>query len=201
MRRVVVLALLALALPMAAWADEITFTNQFGTVSATDSGIISKGSQLTSYNGIQAPKGHALGTVSYATGALLTGSIATGGTFSATGSSFDIVGNNKLVPKGPIFTGAFTTAVDPITWTLVNTIGQEKVFDLHGDITGTLYNGRVVSGSTTQTIDFLNGQHFKQGMGHIKMGSGTLTTPEPGTLGLLGTGLLGLAGIFRRKKV
>jgi hypothetical protein len=33
------------------------------------------------------------------------------------------------------------------------------------------------------------------------MGSGTLTTPEPGTLGLLGTGLLGLAGIFRRKKV
>jgi hypothetical protein len=28
---------------------------------------------------------------------------------------------------------------------------------------------------------------------------GVVTTPEPGTLGLIGTGLIGLAGLARRK--
>jgi len=44
MRRVIaVLAFFALALPMAAWAGSITFTDQFGGVSISDAGISSRG--------------------------------------------------------------------------------------------------------------------------------------------------------------
>lgn len=78
MRRVVVLALLALALPMAATAD-IIMMNQGGTIAISNmagtgglgmigaSTITSKGSQLTQFNSFT---GH-LGTVNYSTGTLL----------------------------------------------------------------------------------------------------------------------------------
>ena len=88
-----------------------------------DSGITSKGSQLTSFNGIQAPPGHSLGSVSYSTGALISGSIAAGGIFSSAGSTFDVVGKgNYGEPKGPIFTGGFT---GDIAWTLVSHTGSK----------------------------------------------------------------------------
>ncbi|HTR24933.1 MAG TPA: PEP-CTERM sorting domain-containing protein [Terriglobales bacterium] len=197
MRRVVVIALLALALPMAVWADNITLTNQGGTISISDSGIASKGSQLKSFNGIQAPPGKSLGSVSYTTGALTSGSIAAGGTFSSAGSTFDVIGKGNFgQPKGPIFTGGFT---GDIAWTLVSQTGQKLVYTLSGDLSGQLYNGVIVTGQTTQTITTHPGQLAK-GIGHITLGTTTLTTPEPGTLGLLGTGLLGIAGMFRRKR-
>jgi hypothetical protein len=198
MRRVLVLALLALALPIAAWADGIDLTNQFGSISITNSGIVSTGSQLETFNGITAPKGHSLGSVSFSTGALISGSIAGGGTFSSTGSTFVVIGKgNYGQPKGTIFSGSF---VGPITWTLVSQVGQKLTFTLTGDIQGTLYDGRTVSGTTTQTFYTVPGQLAK-GIGHISLGNTQLSVPEPGTLGLLGTGLLGIAGMFRRKLI
>ena len=199
MRRVVVLALLALALPMAAWADGIDLTNQFGSISVSAAGITSTQSQLTSFNGIVAPKGHSLGTVSFSTGALVSGSVAAGGVFSATGSSFVVIGKgNYGEPKGTIFSGSF---VGPITWTLTSAPGQKNLtYSLSGTIQGMLYNGRMVTGTTTQTIFTVQGQ-LAQGVGHIRVGTTNLTAPEPGTLGLLGTGLLGIAGMFRRKLI
>lgn len=196
MRRVLVLALLALALPMAAWADGIDLVNLHGSISVTSAGITSVGSQLHSFNGIVASPGHTLGSVSFSTGALLSGSILNGGTFSDVGSSFVVIGKGSETPhKGTIFSGAF---VGPVSWTLVASSGQSLTYSLSGTIAGTLWNGHFVTGTTTQTIYSVKGQ-ISQGIGHIRMGDTTFGTPEPGTLGLLGTGLVAIAGMLRRK--
>jgi hypothetical protein len=196
MRRVLVLALLALALPMAAWADGIDLVNKFGTISISAGGITSKGSRLKEFNGVVAGPGHSLGSVSFSTGALLSGSILSGGTFSDAGSSFLVIGKGSQVPhKGTIFSGAF---VGPISWTLVSQQGQKLTYTLSGTIQGTLWNGHIVTGTTTQTI-YSNNNQISLGIGHIRLGDTNLLTPEPGTLGLLGTGLVAIAGMLRRK--
>ncbi len=192
----IIQCLLVLAFASLAYADGIDLTNQFGTISVSTAGITSKGSELTGFNGIVAPKGHSLGSVSYTTGALLSGSVAGGGAFSSAGSTFDVTGNGQGgVPKGSIFTGSF---IGPIDWTLVSQVGPHLTYTLAGDITGMLYTGRTVTGTTTQTIVSVNGQ-LAQGIGHIRAGASHLNTPEPGSLMLMGTGLLSVAGVVRRR--
>jgi hypothetical protein len=228
MRRVIVflalleLALLELALPMAARADTITTSNQTGTIAITGmtgtnglgtigtSTIISKGSQLTNFTwgsfSATSGKGGALGSLSFSTGALATGSISAGGTFAG-GGSFILVGQGAWLvglsgsPKGKttLFSGSF---MGPIDWTLDGKVGRKETFTLTGSVAGTLYNGTSVTGTTTQNIYTYNGQLIA-GIGHISTGTTSLssTVPESGTLTLLGTGLVGIAGMFRRKLI
>jgi hypothetical protein len=200
MRRVVVLVLLALALPIAAWADGITLTNQFGTVSVSAAGISSFGSQLKSFNGISAAPGHSLGSVSFTTGAMNFGTLAGGGTFSSVGSTFSVVGKGNWAHghNTVIFSGSFSSN---ISWTLTAVSGQLKTYTMVGAISGQLWDGRTVTGTTQQTVYVLNSKQLSQGVGHIHAGTTNLTVPEPGTLGLLGTGLVGIAGMFRRKLI
>ena len=87
-----------------------------------------------------------------------------------------------------------------MTWTLVSQVHQKVYYTLTGQLSGQLYTGRTVTGTTTQNIYSSVGQ-MSSGIGHITLGNTHLNaTPEPGTLGLSGTGLLGIAGTFRRKK-
>jgi hypothetical protein len=199
MKRVVILALLALAMPLAAWADGIDITNQYGSISVSLSGITSRASQLKAFGGILAPSGHALGYLNFGTGAFSGTNLDQDGTFSSTGSWFDIVSAGKYgnLPKGNLFTGSF---VGPITWTVTSAPGSKNLtFTLKGTIEGMLYTGQMITGTTTQILYSVPGQLAKD-IGHINMGNTRLATPEPGTLGLLGTGLVGIAGIFRKRR-
>jgi len=206
MKRVVctaLLALLAVVLPVMARADTIDMTNQFGTVTILASGITSFASELKSFNGTQAGPGHALGRVNFSTGAFIStgpgSTILTGGQFSSTGSSFVV--NGKWGPlksdHGTIFSGAFTA---PIDWTLIASSRQFHEYELTGQISGQLYNGHMATGTTTQVIYTYWNQEAQDHKGEIHLGGTILnSTPEPGTLGLLGSGLLAMAGVIRRR--
>jgi hypothetical protein len=207
MRRVVVLTVLALALPIVAWANGIEIVNRGGTVfiDPTTFALTSSQSRLVQFNQQVAPKGHAFGLVSFATGVLNSGTFWTGGTFSDVGSYFNVTntGGLKGVPKGPIFTGAF---VGPLTWTLVSETGKGcptapclYSFQLSGTLSGQLYTGNTVTGNTVQNISAFFGQTFRDHQGDIHLGNSHFATPEPGTLGLLGIGLVSVAGMVRRK--
>src|SRR5256885_775712 len=191
MRRSLVLALISLTLPMAAWANGIDLFNKFGTITISNAGILSKGSQLNQVNGLNT--GHSLGSISFGTGALLSGSIQAGGTFSSSGSFFNVAGVGQA--KGMAFSGAF---VGPITWTLVSQSGPTLIFQLSGALSGTLRNGHMTTGTTTQLFKTTTAQLAK-GIVHITSGDTHLTAaPEPGTLAMFGLGLLGIAGRAKR---
>jgi hypothetical protein len=175
-----------------AWADLIV-VNKNGSITIGPSGITSKGSHLIQFGHVQ---GTGLGLVNFSTGALISGTIQSGGVFSSTGSSFTVIGTGKGIPHGVLFSGTFT---GNINWTFVGQVGKQLQFQLTGTLVGQLFNGRTVTGTTVQNIYSYPNQ-LNSGIGHITLGTSTFV-PEPGTLGLLGTGLVGLAGLVRRKLV
>jgi hypothetical protein len=207
MRRVaVILGLLALLLPAAAWADGLDLTNQWGTVTITAlGGIVSQGSELMSWGAITPAHGD-LGQVSFSTGALTSGGIWTGGTWAG-GGYFIVRGVGAWTkslpgsPQGPVmlFNGSF---VGPVIWTVQSITGKGRlnyIFTLSGAIQGMYYDGRTVNGTTTQHIYAFQNQWLQDHKGGISLGKSNLAVPEPGTLGLLGTGLIFVAGSLRRK--
>jgi hypothetical protein len=212
MRRIAVipgLCALLLLLPSTAGANPIII-NQFGTVSITDAGILSAGSQLINFFGVRAAPEHSLGSVGFSTGPLMTGSLFSGGTFSSTGSTFDVVGVgawakeftgcSKCSNPIPLFSASF---VGPIDWTLVSHTGKyEYVFSLSGAVRGELWNGRLTSGFTAQTIYADQNQWVHDHRGDIHNGRTNFrVSPEPGTLGLFFAGLVVLATAMRRKLI
>jgi hypothetical protein len=189
MRRVAILVLLALALPMAAWASSSTdIVNSGGTLTGSSSGMALTASTLIEVGGIT---GSNLGTLSFTTGALTSGDLATGATFAG-GGSFMIVGNGTNgVPNGVIFSGVFT---GPVTWAQTVS-GNNYYYTLTGSAAGGGYQAATIQ------LTFSTGTSPFKGSAAISSGDTSLVqvVPEPGTLGLLGTGLLGIAGLVRRK--
>jgi hypothetical protein len=197
MKRMILLFLLALALPMAAFANNsVDFTNSGGSLSGTNSGLTLTGSALIAANGLGGGliTGN-LGTVSFSTGALSGGTLQMGATFAA-GGSFSITGNGTGgIPNGVIFNGSFA---GPVTWTLVTLANGTHNYTLSGALTGTWIGGAAVNGATVQ-LTINTGKGFFNGSTSISSGDTNIVVPEPGSLTLLGTGLVGLAGVIKRK--
>jgi len=199
MNRVLLLTALVLVLPFAAFAgSSVDFTNSGGTLSGTNSGLTLTGSTLIAANGLGGGliTGSNLGTVSFSTGVLSGGTLQMGGMFAA-GGSFSISGNRTGgIPNGVIFNGSFT---GPVTWTLITLGNGTHNYTLTGSLTGTWYAGGTVNGATVQ-LTINTGRGFFNGQTTVSSGDTNFTTvPEPGTLSLLGTGLIAVGGIVRRK--
>jgi PEP-CTERM motif len=160
MRRVILLALLALAVPTATFATSIG-TNDYANFGAIGTTASVTGSATTSLTissvltGINNTFGN-LGTVTVSTGAI------SGGAFTGT---LSIVNSSNVTLFSSTITGT------------VSVIGSSTFVSYT--------SGGIVGGVQISHAGDVSGD--------------TIVTPEPGTLGLLGTGLVGLAGIVRRK--
>jgi hypothetical protein len=196
MKRFALLALLAL--PLAAFANSIDATNSGGTLTGSTGGMTLSGSQLIAIKGLSGlglVTGNDLGSVSFSTGALSSGSLQMGGTF-AMGGAFTITGNGSNgIPNGTIFSGTFS---GPVTWTLITLANGTHNYTLTGAVAGTLGSSFHTDGATVQ-LTINTGRGFFNGMTSISSGDTSMSVPEPGTLGLLGTGLVGIAGAMHRK--
>ena len=202
MKRIVLMTVLALALPLAAFGDQVEFLAQGGTLTLTGS---SSGLTLTGSIGISEIiglggknyVGGGVGTITLTTGPMIsTNQFAAGGSIVITGS-----GNNGG-PKGVLFTGTFNT---PPSW---NEISGQKNYDLLGNISGIWYGQGPLDSvpGSFQLSSWVStgGNGFKlvpvsgNGEGGFFI-TPALNVPEPGTLGLLSTGLAAFAVAMRCK--
>lgn len=223
-KHVIVIGLLSLLVPVAAQAKSNSINSNGsstcilgpgvciqnvgnGTTTGIATGSAAAGLEMNGLNGTSASvvtqignlQGADLGTLSFTTGALLTGSLANGGTFA--NGTFTITTTGWSGFTGTLFQGTFGNSVggSPITWSLVSHINGQYLYLLSGPISGSWEgNSNTVGGITTQ-IYFTSKTKYTGGKIDLSNGSTLVVTPEISTMGLMGTALLGMGVVVRRK--
>jgi len=212
--KILALAALALCMPMAALADAVTFVNTGGKIKSnaakTDLSISApSASMLTQISGLGMGYdaiGPNLGTVTMTTGLLTSGNLIGGplhfATFAA-GGSFEVTSTSGM--GGFVFTGTFAAGA---TWTQSSTSPGTWTFS------GTVVNGdlQLGNGSDFKVPNAIEVQVTNNGQGFITNSLGQYVfqlnggntnfpspVPEPGTLTLFGSGLIGV-GLFAKRR-
>jgi PEP-CTERM motif len=188
-------AIVSLLLPAVAAADSLQFqTTRRKTNGST---LTLKGSTLSRTDGLP---GENFGILNFTTHHLISRTLAGRATFGKEGG-IAIAGHGR-VPGGVIFRGTFSA---PKTWTTiwVSAAGpnHQGAWYYSRPIAGLLSNGRPLSGTVTESSgDVADGQEFTF---HVDLHSGkiVIAVPEPSTVGMLGTGLAGVAGLAGRRKL
>jgi hypothetical protein len=196
MKRILLLTVLIL-IPAASFADSVVDFSNRGRISGSTSGLTLNSTLIavSGLNGGGLVTGD-LGSVKFSTGALTSGSLAMGAMFAA-GGSLTVEGNGTDgIPKGTLFTGTFS---GPVTWTLITAANGTHNYDLTGAVSGELegisHFGAVVQLTATTGRGFFTG-HPIESSGNTVLSP----IPEPGTLSLLGTGVIAFLGFLRRKQ-
>jgi len=209
LRRVGFVGLLSLLAPVALWANSSGFPTSAptcgsggvcvyyanGTATGGVSGLSMTGSSSATVGQIGVSMGSDLGSVSFTTGALLSGTLSGGGTFGAGTMTITTTGWNGS--SGVLFTGTFGSSGSPLQWTALGKVGLYYEYELSGAINGT-FNGLQSSGGTAHLF-FLSKTPYSGGALTLANSVSLAATPEPGTLGLIATGLMGTGLLARRK--
>lgn len=176
---------LILSLPVALWADPTSFESAGGKITSNGSVLTLAGSSVLGG-----------GSLTLSTGALISGSLATGAVLGAGGSIL------VMTPSGAEFSGAFS---GPVAWKSkwVSTAGPNGAgawyYTLSGAVRGQLGGSGQTSGTLALlTSDVPNGSPFAAFV-NLNQGLLTISVPEPGSLSLVATGLISLIGLARRR--
>jgi hypothetical protein len=179
--------------------NSVDYSNSGGMLKGSNNGLALTGSTLIAITTF--PGGSVtgdLGTVSFSTGALVSGSLQMGGMF-ASGGSFAIDGNGTDgITDGVLFSGSFT---GPVTWTLTTLANGTHNYILTAVVTGTM-GSTSVSGVTVQ-LSINTGKGYFDGSTLISGGDTTMTSsvPEPSTLALVTIGAISMFGKIRQRLV
>lgn len=143
------LLFLALALPTTVFAGtQIVVTNSGGTLTGSSTGLTLTGSHLIAIKGLNGGgllTGD-LGSVSFTTSALVSGTLQMGGTFAA-GGTFTITANGTDGVQETLFSGTFS---GPVDWTLVELADGTHAYTLTGTVSGSTASGLSVTGVLVQ---------------------------------------------------